>query len=382
MDGAGHTCPPGRPSSNRVVKVNRTTAAARWNIKVLRGLEVALRKGPEANLSELLSSTYSQQLKSFKESDLRPSKGPRPLPSHDIRSRLHRNDPATILYELSSELLDLLGDYENLCEAVIQLLDESEVLYKSAWAASSMVFRVSEAITAKVTIEEHIATEYRTLPYLQKYLPHFPVPRLHGVIRIGRYGLLFTSFIPGLDLEKVWPQLNDSEKRAISVQLDKLLNELRAIPFPPGTPLGGVQGQGCKDGRRAVRVNSEPILDVKQFEDFIFGGSKTASPMYAQFLRGLMPACPAKVVFTYGDIRPANIMVRQDEGGCWSVVAIIDWESSGFYPEYWECVKMTNNLTPWDRDDWYMFLPESLSAKRYTVQWLIDRIWDRSLENS
>ncbi|KAK3305229.1 uncharacterized protein B0T15DRAFT_191610 [Chaetomium strumarium] len=89
-----------------------------------------------------------------------------------------------------------------------------------------------------------------------------------------------------------------------------------------------------------------------------------------------MPASPAKIVFTHGDIRPVNILVRQDEGGSWTVVSIIDWESSGFYPKYWECVKMTNNLTPRDGDDWYLLLPESLSPRQFPVQWLIDRIWD------
>ena len=245
-----------------------------------------------------------------------------------------------------------------------------------------MVFRVSDGIVAKVTLEEHITTEYRTLPYLQEHLPRFPMPRLHGVIRIGRYGLLFTSFISGIDLEKVWPQLDDVQKRSISTQVDKLLIDLRSLPFPPNTPLGGVGGQSCKDGRRGVRISSKPILDVNQFEDFIFTGSKTASHIYTRFLQSVMPAYPAKVVFTHGDIRPANIMVRRDEEGSWTVVSIIDWESSGFYPEYWECVKMTNNLTPRDGDDWYLLLPESFSPRQFPVQWLIDRIWDRNLENS
>jgi hypothetical protein len=68
MDSAKNAVPASRPLSNknRVVKVNRTTGAARWNIKVLRGLEAALRKDPEANLTALLSSTYSDKLQSFK----------------------------------------------------------------------------------------------------------------------------------------------------------------------------------------------------------------------------------------------------------------------------------------------------------------------------
>ncbi|GAB1312096.1 hypothetical protein MFIFM68171_02306 [Madurella fahalii] len=225
-----------------------------------------------------------------------------------------------------------------------------------------MAFRVSNGIAAKATIEQHILAEYPTLAYLQQHLPDFPAPRLHGVVRIGTYGLLFTTYIPGLDLEKAWPKLGDAEKRSISSQLDVLLQKLRSFPLPENSPLGGVSGQGCKDGRRAIRVSSEPILDIKEFQNFIFAGSKTASPIYTQFLRELMPAA-AKAA--------AGLSLP-----------FFDWEFSGFYPEYWECVKMTNNLTPRDRDDWYLFLPESVSPRRYPTQWLVDRIWDRNLENS
>ncbi|KAH6628426.1 kinase-like domain-containing protein [Chaetomium tenue] len=383
MDGTKRSTPAAQMSSNRVVKTNNKTIAARFNIGVLRSLEEELLKDPEANISDLLSSSYLKNLKSFRKGDCRPtSQTPRPLPSDDIRSRLHSDDSATIARELSTELQILLGRRRPLSGAVIKLLDKSEVLYKSPWAACCMVFRVSDEIVAKVTLEELITTEYRTLAYLQKHLPGFPAPRLHGVIRIGPYGLLFTSFVSGLNLEKVWPRLEDAQKRSIGTQLDKLLIDLRSLPFPPETPLGGVGGQGCKDGRRVVRISPEPILDVSQFEDFIFAGSKTASQMYTQFLRSLMPASPAKVTFTHGDIRPANIMVREDEEGSWTIVSILDWESSGFYPEYWECVKMTNSLIPRDQDDWYLLLPESLSPRQFPVQWLIDRIWDPNLENS
>ncbi|KAK3314435.1 hypothetical protein B0H66DRAFT_583440 [Apodospora peruviana] len=350
MEGAKSSPPAGQTPSNRVNKANCKTVAARFNIKVLRGLEKALSKDPEANIGDLLGSSYPQQLKSFKEADCRPSKTGRPLPSHDIRSRLPSSS------------------YEQLSEATIDLLDESEVLFKSPWAASCMVFRVSDGIVAKVTIEKHIRTEHQTLPFLQEHLPHFR--------------LQFTSFVSGLDLEKVWPRLNDGQKRSISTQLDKLLIDLRSLPYPPNTPLGGLDGLGCKDGRRGVRISPKPILDLKQFQDFIFTGSKTASQMYTRFLRSLMPASPAKVVFTHGDIRPENIILRQDEEGSWTVVSIVDWESSGFYPEYWECVKMTNNLSFIDKDDWYLLLPESLSPQQFPVQWLVDRIWDYNLDNS
>jgi aminoglycoside phosphotransferase (APT) family kinase protein len=244
-----------------------------------------------------------------------------------------------------------------------------------------MVLRLDQHIAVKVTHERYAQTEYRTLSYLEEHLPTFPTPRLHGVIQMGMYRLVFTAFIPGLDLEKAWPQLGDTQKHSIRRQLDALFSQLRSLPFPPNTPLGGLDEQGCKDMRRGTRVSSEPIMDARQFEDFIFAGSKTATPLYRQLLQELMPPS-AKIVFTHSDLRPANIIVRMGEDGEWTVAAIIDWDTSGFYPEYWESVKMTNNLTPRDHFDWYKFLPESLSLSKYPVQWLVDKIWDFSLDNS
>ena len=74
-------------------------------------------------------------------------------------------------------------------------------------------------------------------------------------------------------------------------------------------------------------------------------------------------------------------MVRQDPAGAWSVVALIDWETSGFYPEYWEAVKATNLLNPSDRYTWYKYIPDSISPKRYPIDWLVDRLWDQNSGN-
>lgn len=122
-------------------------------------------------------------------------------------------------------------------------------------------------------------------------------------------------------------------------------------------------------------------MNVEQFEDFIFAGSKTASPTYVKILRTL-PTPAVKCVLTHGDIRPANIMVQLRQDKTWGVAAVIDWEASGFYPEYWESVKMTNNLRPTDNNDWYEYLPESLCQRQYAIHWLRDRLWDPNMTNS
>jgi serine/threonine protein kinase len=53
-----------------------------------------------------------------------------------------------------------------------------------------------------------------------------------------------------------------------------------------------------------------------------------------QYIRGMVDAHKHGIVFTHGDLRPDNIIVKNNR-----VTAIIDWEMAGWYPEYWEFAK-------------------------------------------
>ncbi|ATY60095.1 kinase-like domain [Cordyceps militaris] len=367
-----------QPSKSRVNKAHRNTTAARYNIKVMRSLEKRLFNDPEADIT-IGMSKYSQRLQSFKDQVPTNSQAAPSLPNNDVRRRLNENDPVTMIFPLSSEVEDLCRDYQSIAEAMIGLLGSGEVMYESAWAASVMVFRISENIVVKAGHESFSITEHQTLAFLEKHMPEFPAPRPHGLLRLGLRCFLFTSHIPGMNLEKAWPGLDCSQKQDISCQVDILLAKLRSLPFPENASLGDVVGGTCRDVRLSQRVSTKPIMSVTEFEDFIFHGSNTTSPLYVQLLRNLMPSS-AKIVLTHGDIRPANIMVRRDDKK-WRVTAIIDWETGGFYPEYWEAVKATNMLTPGDHFDWYKYIPQSISPSQYAVPWLVDRLWDRTTTN-
>ncbi|KAG6089065.1 hypothetical protein E4U15_004306 [Claviceps sp. LM218 group G6] len=346
-------------------------------MKVLRSLETTLFNEPEADITTALSSAYSKKLQSFRDRDR--SHVARPQPDCDIRLELDENEPVTTIFPLSTEVEDLFRGYASTSEAIIGLLDNSEVLYESPWAASVMVFRINENIVVKAGHESFSITEHQTLTYLQENMPDFPAPRPHGLVRLGVYCFLFTSYIPGIDLEHAWPELDCCQKKDISCQIDVLLAELRSFPVPEKACLGDVAGGACRDLRRLQRVSTKPIKSVVEFEDFIFKGSQHATTVYIGLLRGLMPLSN-KIVFTHGDIRPANIMVRREDG-IWRVTAIIDWETSGFYPEYWDAVKSTNSLTSSETFDWYKYIPQSISPKRYPIPWLVDRLWDRCTTN-
>ncbi|KAF5020565.1 hypothetical protein F66182_7397 [Fusarium sp. NRRL 66182] len=363
-----------------------TSRVGRWNGEMLKRLGNALKNNPEADMVALLTPSYSKKLQSLKDSldEQYLQKHPAKLVPHsqDIRSRLSTTDSCTVIFQLSAEMNALLPEQLSLSEAIVDLLAESEVIYRSEWAAHIMVFKLNENVVVKITHEEAALTEHSSLVYLDEHLPSFPTPKPHGLVRLGQVYLLFTTFIPGQDLEKVWPGLSTSKKQSIANQLGGLFATLRSLPRPDTAPLGSVLGDGCKDLRRGVRKSTEPIMTDLEFQDFLFAGSKTASAPYITFMRGLMPKSPTQAVFTHGDVRPANIIVQEDENGEWKIKSIIDWEASGFYPEYWECIKATNNMTPRDNTDWYLYLPHPISPGSNSAHWLVDRIWDRSMAHS
>jgi aminoglycoside phosphotransferase len=313
-------------------------------------------------------------------------------------------EDVAVIYELSAEARGIFSHQLDLSEGLHAVLSHSQTIFDCLGITA--VFRVSETIAVKITKEDIAMNEHRSLSLLQRSLPDFPAPRPHGLIRSGKLYCLFMSFIPGVDLEHAWPTLSSNQKESISKQLDRLFIDLRSLPISDDTPYGGFGGI-CDDSRRFTRTNTTrtntttldeflstdkrststpytitPINTAIEFDDFLFAGMRSASPTYKNFLRELSSGLTSQRVFTHGDLRPANIMVAADQHQDWHVASVIDWGSSGVYPDYWESVKMTNNLSSIDNSDWYLYLPESISPRRFRIQWLVDRVRDGSMENS
>ena len=60
-----------------------------------------------------------------------------------------------------------------------------------------------------------------------------------------------------------------------------------------------------------------------------------------------------KPVFTHGNLRTLNVMLRDD-----GTVVIIDWETSGWYPSCWEYCCLMTQMGP--DQDWGDLVPEIL----------------------
>ncbi|ATY61877.1 kinase-like domain [Cordyceps militaris] len=142
--------------------------------------------------------------------------------------------------------------------------------------------------------------------------------------------LLMTE-LPGAPLSQCINAISDDNYQLLARQLQDAVSQLRQIPsVNPALPICNTLGAACREPRIRDWAPLGPFADEAAF---------------SQNLR--FPDDPARrghrIVFTHADLNPRNIMVDQrktpDGRLEWAVVGIIDWETAGYYPEYWDCTK-------------------------------------------
>lgn len=185
------------------------------------------------------------------------------------------------------------------------------------------------------------------------------------------------SYVPSITLREAWPKLTHENKDSVQTHLHNLFTKLRTLRQGDGHPLGGLGGEGVKDDRISSLESHRPIPSVADFENFQFSNSRFGSSSYVQFLRNFLPKPANGSVFTHSGLRTANIMVERDQNNWWTARGVIDWEDSGFYPDYFESTKLTRAMNVVDDDDWYLCLPRCIAPNEFSSRWFVDRIWGK-----
>ncbi|KAK8106822.1 uncharacterized protein PG998_008835, partial [Apiospora kogelbergensis] len=189
--------------------------------------------------------------------------------------------------------------------------------------------------------------EAQCLWALKQVVPHIPAPEVYGWTQYTEYTYLFIEFVHGVTLENVWDSLPQSERIQLCGQLRSILAELRHINRGPLTDVVVAGGNFSPAG---------PFSSVAEFHDWLSWmlvkdkgqhwpgiDPKDIPDPYRQ---GLPDDSP--VVFTRADLHPSNIMVSAEYPH--RIVAIIDWQQSGWYPDYWGLCKAEYTAEP--RSKW------------------------------
>ncbi|KAK3375653.1 hypothetical protein B0T24DRAFT_205006 [Lasiosphaeria ovina] len=153
---------------------------------------------------------------------------------------------------------------------------------------------------------------------------------------------LLSTRVPGLPLSRCLHVLSDNDCDQITAQLRDYLAQLRNMPIPssPGNAISNTLGEACREPRIGGARPIGPFPDESSFNQVLRFSDDPARQGH-------------RILFTHADLNPRNILVdqvtRTDGSTGWSVTGIVDWESTGHYPEYWEYTKAMFEGFRWPR---------------------------------
>lgn len=291
----------------------------------------------------------------------RPKLAPRSSEHYPLPPSVPCSLPCSIIHPLSLAVREVLGvtdeSLNDLSSLVVRCVLSGTTISESP---SRAVIRVGEDIVVKVAQRlDH--DEHGVLQFLDEHVPGIPAPRALGLVEVESTSFMFMTRIPGTTLETCWPSLTSEAKKHVQRLLDKNFAVLRELELPPGAPLGSPLGRRvCKDVRRDERVSTSHIHTEAQFNDFLLHSpSSRVAAGHKSWLRSMLRT-DHRILFTHADLHPRNVMVVDKPDGGVELSGLIDWEASGYYPEYWEHVKATNTRSIKDTSDWWDHLPPSI----------------------
>ncbi|KFZ01177.1 hypothetical protein V501_10173 [Pseudogymnoascus sp. VKM F-4519 (FW-2642)] len=174
-------------------------------------------------------------------------------------------------------------------------------------------------------------SEASTMQFIRQHTS-IPVPRIICSFTRKGWTYIVMERIHGDMIGRGWTSRADESKAKILSQLKVIVADMRKIA-PPNLAVSNVDGGILYDSRIYGPMRFGPFKDIQDFHKHLRGeleahvdNSDDVSSLIA------WQDSPFPVpVFTHGDLSSLNILARGDE-----VVGIIDWETAGWYPVYWE----------------------------------------------
>lgn len=178
--------------------------------------------------------------------------------------------------------------------------------------------------------------------------------------------------IEGQNLASLWNTLGTVEKAAISDKLRDMIGKLRTLPSPGY--FGGLGNRALQDSMfwtaddAATAVINGPFETEAQLNEALVRKYlyNNMAPQKAEFYRRIFPQVLQNhdSIFSHADVQRKNIMVRTDGS-----LAIIDWETAGWYPSYWEYTLAMFTCGRWD-DDWHIWVAKILDEYPNEYAWM------------
>ncbi|OQO00254.1 hypothetical protein B0A48_14041 [Cryoendolithus antarcticus] len=172
----------------------------------------------------------------------------------------------------------------------------------------------------------------------------------------------------------VWYELDKLQKGQAVEQIARYIKALRALKptSMQSNRVSATNGDPCRDVRVSTMNLFGPFDDVTAFHRCLTGITTNPDAVTEAYGDAVfnVHARSYNVRFTHGDLGAQNILIRDSK-----VAAIIDWECSGWWPEYWEYTKAHYN--EWRCPPFYEMLRERISRSRYDEELTAEReLWE------
>ena len=215
-------------------------------------------------------------------------------------------------------------------------------------------------------------TEVENMAFIRNHTT-IPVPKvLNAYERKGcRYILM--EFVEGQMLDKAWPNLAPSEQSIILSQLKDYIRQMRQIIPPNGARIGSVTGGPAIDRRSLSAVKGGPFISEADFNKWQLEQLNPDTPLLNLDIYTSMHKTNHRIVFSHCDLAFHNIIIRDGR-----IVAIIDWENSGWYPEHWDYCKTLSFLS--GTDEHYLCCKE-IFERQYHDEFFIDTWFTREVKH-
>ncbi|RAH65644.1 aminoglycoside phosphotransferase family protein [Aspergillus aculeatinus CBS 121060] len=198
-------------------------------------------------------------------------------------------------------------------------------------------------------------------------------PRLYAMYRDQDTLYLIMESIPSISLGLAWPSLTEADKQSIAGQLRCIFDRMRALPSPG---FYGSVNQGPVPHRYFFSREKDPAVTgpFQTEEEFVSAIALRSHNMWSEsnshsvlsdYLARHLPSAlrDHPPVFTHGDLYRENVLVRKAVSPVtkeeeYEVAALVDWETAGWYPSYWEYAHIFP-LLQWT-DDWPAYVERVL----------------------
>ncbi|THW50911.1 kinase-like protein [Aureobasidium pullulans] len=186
-------------------------------------------------------------------------------------------------------------------------------------------------------------SESAAIEYIREHTS-VPVPKIYCAFTYRNKTYIAMERIKGTMLADGWLQRSEESRSRILNQLKTMIEEIRSIRSPHGSSVASVDGGSLNDPRlpgigtiypTPTARRFGPFEDINAFHRWLRRPHKDADDAFPDEVNEMIKAHEetdwGQPFFTHGDLSSFNIIVKDDK-----VTGIIDWETAGWYPHYWE----------------------------------------------